>query len=169
MRRVLIFCALAVAALLLLAFGLANFWALLAVFALFLMIWGFAFWRLPAYTGRGFPLALLFAGFGLWVDTQQAQSTLQFWLVAAAVFAALAGWDMADFAARLQNVSVPEARRALYTRHGRAVGQALLLGLILLVLARNLSIDLPFGVMLTLALLASIALGLLIRRLLKRA
>jgi hypothetical protein len=82
-------------------------------------------------------------------------------------FFALAGWDLVDFSRRLRNASPEDDLRALEHQHFLRLGSGITLGVILVMLAVNIRLQIPFGWMIILALLAALGLGKMVSSLLK--
>lgn len=98
---------------------------------------------------------------GLFLDLTPA-------LLYPAAFLALAGWDLADFAARLRLAGPGDDLAGLQKRHLRRLGLTLGAGAGLLLLALALDLRISLGWMAALAIVAVWGLGQLARGLLKK-
>lgn len=89
-------------------------------------------------------------------------------LLFAGAFLSLAGWDLANFSARLRLAGPGADAAGLQSRHFLRLGLALGFGAAAVLAALGLHLRLSFGWAAALSLLAALGLGRLVRSLLKR-
>ena len=109
--------------------------------------------RVAAFGLLGFVVG---AVIGFWVDLGGGRLLLS-------TVAALAAWDLGDFALRLQDVDNDEDVRTLEHHHLRRLAVVSSMGLLLGELALTIRVDLRFGVVSALGLIAIFGLSRLVR------
>ncbi|PKN93456.1 MAG: hypothetical protein CVU44_08885 [Chloroflexi bacterium HGW-Chloroflexi-6] len=155
------------AALLVLAFVLADLLWPAVLLGLFFAYLTYSFLRLASWVNTaGFVAIFVFVGFGILGGYQSSDQTINFYLLLFSVLFSLAGWDLADFDARLRSSDSVDLPHSIRVRHYVRLGLALLTGLILALLAYHWKLSLQFGWLTILALLGAIGLGFMIYMLL---
>lgn len=129
-------------------FGLAGQWSIMLAFAAGALL----SWLFRSKIGAWFPsvllvLYLLAACAGLLMNMEPA------WMMVG-VTAALGGWDLAQFRLRLQTGAWTDLVLQLERRHAQCLIAALSLGLLLALTGLFLRVQLPFGVIVFIILLA---------------
>jgi hypothetical protein len=82
-------------------------------------------------------------------------------------FLALAGWDLTDFYTRLQMANPEDDQGSLQRRHLLRLGPVLVIGLVLVLVAVNIHLIIPFSWMVLGSLAVALGLGKLISAVLK--
>ena len=165
-RRLAFLFSVSAAALLALALFLAGLpWPGLALL-LFFAFWAYSFFQDAAWAApAGLIVTFSFAALGIFWGYQASETGINFLLLLVASLLALAGWDLADFSARLNRSAPQDQTGPLQLRHLLRLGLVLLSGFLLAMLTLNWQLSLPFGWMVTLALLSALGLGFIIRSL----
>lgn len=140
-----------------LAYGLDEQGQWSPVFVALGLLWGIDHWRGERKVAAFGLLGLVVgAVLGFWVGLAGR------WLLLSTV-AALAAWDLDDFAQRLQDVGDDEDARTLEHHHVRRLAAVSGIGLLLGALALTLRFDLRFGVVFALGLIAVFGLSRLMK------
>lgn len=154
LRKTLFFgCIIASTACLDLGFGLVGAWvgALLVTLASFLSWWA-AYQKRSGWTdSAALIVSVIMAAAGLFFGA------LPSWMIFGASFA-LGGWDLALFDRALASSPFVQADAAIERKHYASLGPVLIFGLLVGLLGRLIQIQLSFGAMVVLVLLALIGL-----------
>jgi hypothetical protein len=128
---------------------------------LFIIAWCYALLRQWRWAnGLGLVALWVIIGWGAWLQLSRS-------LLLAGLFALLAGWDLADFSARLSQVEADAGHKELIRRHlfWLTTTLAIALGCVLLALSLDLTIHL--GWMIMIAILAALGLGRIVSHLMR--
>lgn len=149
------------ASLLAVAYYLESYIWPAALIISFFIFWMVAFSRRWEWVySLGLILVFAFASLAQFLDLAPA-------IIFPGVFLSLAGWDLADFTSRLRMAGPEDDTRPMQKRHFLRLVFALGTGFVLVLMATNLRLFIPFGWMAILSLIAAGGLGVLIHSLLK--
>jgi hypothetical protein len=138
---------------LLLGYGLADLWVWTPFLALPVVAWLIGLWRRWAWlTSIGFVLCAGAAAAGLLLGVEAG------WMLLALVMA-LAAWDLDSFVRRMEGAEQVEGRQDLERRHLLRLVAVEGVGVLLAAVALGVRLDIGFGAVLLLSLVAVVGLS----------